>query len=558
MKQFWQAIKKIYQQKQGTLYSSTIAVSLTLLCARLLGVIKLRILTSFYRKEELDLFFAAFRFPDFIFEVLIAGSIASCFIPLISELTTSQSEKKAVMQFAQTLSWVLLFIWVLLLVITIPFFETITRVLLPGYSPAAVKLVSSMSLLILIFQVPLLLVANFAAAIFQTEKQFLIPGLAPIFYNVGIIVGVVSGAHRWGLQAAILGVLVGAASYLLILVPGLIFLGYPIIVAPAFRDVRLKRFFTLFLPRIFSSLVSQIDATVDLALSTLRGMGSYSSFYLAQNFQILPVSFFGIAISQTALPFFSDLYNQGKKERLLQVLVQIIQQVFFVMIPISVFFIVLRIPLIRLFFGSRKFDWEATVTTANILSLFALSLPFHTVYYIVTRVYFALHDTKTPFVAGVIFTLLNTALSIVAIVFLHLPVWYLAAAFSVSISLNVIVLFYILIRRYDHVSLPRLTAQLFVFAGIGFVTGVGVWLLRNLLDGLLFDTQRTLDLFFLTSTCVLFGYGIYMYLLWIFMPSQIRYLFELLSRLEFLKVPLSKYRKVIYTNILNLPIEEKM
>lgn len=557
MKRLWKVIKNVYEQKQNTLYSSTLAVSITLLCARLLGVIKLRILTSFYRKEELDLFFAAFRFPDFVFEVLIAGSIATCFIPLVSEIVTNQNERKSVMRFAQTLSWLLLAFWGILLVVSFPFFEQIIGFLLPGYTKDAVILVSSMSLLILFFQVPLLLLANFAAAIFQTEKQFLIPGLAPIFYNLGIIGGVVWGAQRWGLQAAIFGVLLGAAGYLIILIPGIIIMGYPIFVRPTFSDPRIKRFFILFFPRIFSSLVSQIDATVDLSLSTLRGIGSYSTFYLAQNFQILPVSFFGIAISQTALPFFSDLYNQGKKDRLISMLVTIVQQIFFVMVPITVFFVVLRIPLIRLFFGSKKFDWQATVDTANVLSWFALSLPFHTVYYVITRVYFALHDTKTPFVAGVIFTLFNTLLSIIAVVFFHSPVWYLAGAFSISITLNVLVLFYILLKRYDNISVGQFTGRLILFGVIGIVMGIGVWLLRNVADGLLFDTSRTFDLFLLTSACVLFGYATYFYLLWIFMPSQIRYLIDLLARVQFLKVPISKYRKVIYTDILNLPIEEK-
>ncbi len=520
-------------------------------------MVKLRVFTSYYNKEQLDLFFAAFRLPDFVFEVLIVGSISSCFIPIISDILRTDKQKSNASAFSQSVSVFFLIMWVLVLIVIIPFYDRINALLLPGFSSSQVSQVSRMSLTILFFQVPFLLLGNIASAMLQNEKQFFIPGLAPVFYNLGIIGGVMLFGRQFGLQAAVYGVILGALLYFLIVFPGLFLLGYRFVAIISLRDAKIKQFLKLFVPRLFSSLVAQIDVTVDLALATLKGIGNYSPFYLAKNVQILPVSLFGIAIAQTALPFFADLYNEDKREELVDMFIKLSQQILFVMMPFVIFLTVLRIPVVRLLLGGDKFDWDATVLTANVLSLFALSLPFHTLYYVITRVFFAIHDTKTPLVTTIIFTVLNTVLSVVFIQVLNLSVAYLALSFSISITLNALVLFYILIKRFNHVRLfPFISTSISIFI-IGFASALFVLITKNFLDGLIFDTTRTINLLFLTVTCSTIGVATYLYLAWIFVPVQLNSLISLFTRISFFKHVFYRYKKIVYTDEIANPLEEK-
>lgn len=520
-------------------------VALTMVIARLLGLLKLRVLTSFYPQEQLDLFFAAFRIPDFIFEIFVAGSIASCFIPIINDiLEDNEKNRREAIVFSQSLSFIFLGCWLIFLGLMFFFAKDLTKLLVPGFSAHQVEQVTAMSTTILFFQVPFLLLGNILGALLQASHQFLVPGMAPVLYNLGIILGILIWHSKYGIYGAVFGVILGAVLYFLLLFIGIVVLGFPLRIKFEFKSQRIITFFRLFWPKFFSSITTQIDATVDLALSTLRGAGSYTSFFLARNLQILPVSLFGIAIAQSALPFFSRLYNQGKKKELVDLFIKLTLQILFVMMPFVIFFTALRIPIVRLFFGGEKFAWEATVTTAKVLSVFALSMPLHTLYYVITRVYFAVQDTRTPFVVGLIFVIINTILSLLFINVYQLPIWYLALSFTISITLNSTIMLYLLIRKLDEFRLSQLVYKLFLMGFITLTTLAIVATSKRLLDGLIFDTTRTINLFLLTISCVSIGLVSYLYLAWVFLPQQLRDTLSLITRLAIIKKTLQKYHKL--------------
>lgn len=550
-----QLLRKIYGLSQKTLYSSTIVIIITLVAARVLGLVKLRILTTYYPKVQLDLYLAAFRVPDFVFDVLVAGSISACFIPIIMEMEEGKRQKK-IFPFTITIILIFLLIWLAILLLIIPFRYDLFSFLLRGYSSAQIRTVADISLVLLIGQVPFMLLGNIFGALMQSRKQFVIPGLAPIFYNIGIVVCILLFTPQFGLWAAVYGVILGAILYMLVVVPSLFFsnISFPIRIS---FDGYIHSFFRSFLPRVFSVLATQIDATVDLTLASLGAPGSYSAFFLAQTLQIIPVSFMGTAMAQTILPFFTDMHVKKNNAQIMEQLTRITLLVFLVLMPVVVFFTVLRIPIVRLVYGSHRFDWDATVTTATVLSIFALSIPFHTMYYIITRVYFALQDTKTPFIIGVITTTLNTILSVVFIAVLHYPVWYLALSFSVSIVINTVVMFYFLVRRLDHVKLKPIAIRLLVIIVLGIIMGVVTLALRKLLDGLVFDTTRTLHVFWLTVICASFGTMVYGYLSWLIIPKEFADLFGLIERFAFLKKAVSAYKQLFFINSPKAPYDEK-
>lgn len=162
----------------------------------------------------------------------------------------------------------------------------------------------------------------------------------------------------------------------------------------------LKDFIRLVVPRTFTIIVAQIDATIDLTLATLLGGGAYTIFYFAQHLQLLPVSVIGIAFGQASLPYLTEIYRDKKIEEFKKIITDSILNLLFLTVPIAFFFIFARTPLIRLFFGGQKFDWDATVQTAITLSYFSVGIPFHAVYYLITRCFYAIMDSRTPFLSA--------------------------------------------------------------------------------------------------------------------------------------------------------------
>lgn len=536
-------VNTAYGSTQKTLFGSTIIVTCALLIARLVGLMKLRVLTGYFTKEELDIFFAAFRVPDLLFDILVTGSISAVFIPLVSNIM-KEEKKGGVTQFAASVTVWLLAIWLVCITIIIPFRYSLFHLLLPGFSEAQTHQVADMSVILMVLQMPFLMIGAVLGAYMQSRKQFLIPGIAPLFYNIGIIAGIMLWAPTYGLVAAFFGVGIGAFLYMLVLLPVV-----GIVEIPqrwlALRSQEIKTFFKMFVPRSASVAVTQIDATVDLALASLKTAGDYTSFYLAQSLQVLPVTFIGVALGQTVLPFYSEYAAKKQYKELMESLTRILILVFFITMPVIVFFTALRVPIIRLFFGGDKFDWNATVTTAVTLSVFALSMPFFTSYYILSRTFFALKDVMTPFIVGAIATIINSLLSIIFIVYLKLPIWSLALAFAIAITLHALALFFILLLRLDRVRLWSTLGRIMIILFIGALSIIVVLFLRKLLDGLVFDTTRTIHVFWLTVICMLSGLGVYAYFSWIIIPGEFSDMLKLFARLQIARRAVDSYRKIM-------------
>jgi len=205
------------------------------------------------------------------------------------------------------------------------------------------------------------------------------------------------------------------------------------------------------------------------------------------------------------------------------------------------FFIVARTPLVRMFFGGQKYDWSATVETAYTLSYFALSLPFHTIYYFLTRCFYAVLDSKTPFVMSLISIVINTVLSVISILLLHLPIWSLALSFSISMIINVTFLIILLSKKIPglHISyLIKSTIKIILSLSIAFPV---TYFFIKLTDGLIFDTSRTINVFFLLVISSLLYFGLYIITAWFFEIKEIFLITNLLLRAKEYKQKITSF-----------------
>ncbi|MBI4974146.1 murein biosynthesis integral membrane protein MurJ [Candidatus Roizmanbacteria bacterium] len=511
MDRFINKTKQIIFAQQGGIFSSALIISGMIVISGIFGFLRYRILAGYFTKEELDIFFAAFRLPDLIFEILITGALTSSFIPVFIKY---QKNKEELEQHISSIFNLLLIILVLIVIVLYFSMDSLIPLITPGFKGEKLMQVILYSKILLISQLPFLVAGNFLTGIAQAHKTFLITSVAPILYNLSVIVGTLLFASQFHLLAPILGVSVGAVLFFLIQIPIIVTFEINYHLTVKITD-GVKEFFKMIGPRILTVIITQIDATIDLSLTSLLGSGSYTIFYFAQHLQLLPVSVIGVAFGQASLPYLSEMVEQGKKDELKKIIIESLLNLFFFTVPIMVFFVFARTPLIRVFFGGEKFDWDATVQTAYTLSYFALSMPFHAVYYFLTRCFYALFDSKTPFIISLFTIALNTLLSLYFILVVKLPIWSLAISFSVSVIANSTILFIILVARLKNMDIPFFIKEIIKMMLASCIASLPAYYLIKLMDNLLLDTSRTINVFVLLASSALLFFLLYLLLSWL-------------------------------------------
>lgn len=526
--------RKILSYKHSSVLSAALVIMVSVFLSRLLGLIRDRMLAGRFSPEELGVYFAAFRLPNLVFELLVMGALSTAFIPVFTFYLTKKDEKEA-MKVASSvinLGFLLFFLFSLPIVI---FTKEISMFLAPGFNEQQLALMVSFTRIMVLAQVFPLIFGNFLTGILQSYKSFLIPSLAPVIYNVGIILGIIFLTPSYGLYGPVFGVVLGAFLFMLIQLPITFSFGYrhfPIIdlFHPGVREVG-----RLMVPRTLGLAVSQIDTTVDLILSTLLGARAVTIFNFAQHLQQVPVGLFGATIAQAALPTLTREKAKENLEEFKKILLSSFHQILFLVLPASIILIVLRIPSVRLVFGASRFDWEATVLTGKTLAFFAISVFAQAEVQLLARGFYALYDSRTPVLIGVFSVFLNTILSILFIQYFHFPVFALGLSTSIASIVNFLLLLFYLDKKvlgFDKLRLFLPALKMFLAAGI---TGVFLYLPMKLLDKLVFDTTRTLNLLLLTGIATSIGLSVYLFLAWFLDIEEVKTFVDLVKRVGKLK-----------------------
>ncbi len=518
-------------KKQLTVGSAALVLALMVLLSRVLGLVRDRLLASFFAPDALGVYFAAFRIPNFIFELLVMGALTSAFIPVYSKYLAEGNEDEAqrVASGLINLSLIIFFCIAVPMYIGAPWLSVLIA---PGFNKAQLVQMTEFTRFMLFFQVAPLLIGNVLTGILQSHSLFLIPALAPVLYNVGIIIGVLVFASSLGLWAPVIGVAIGAVLFVLIQIPALIHIGYRHTAELNPKRTGIKEVGKLMAPRTFGLAVTQIDTTIDLMLASLLGARMVTIFTFAQQLQQLPIGLFGQTIAQAALPSLSQLSSADKQEEFKKVLHSAIHQILFLILPAAMLFIVLRIPVVRLVYGASRFDWAATVATGMTLSAFSFSLFAQAIVQVLARGFYALLDSKTPVIVGVISVLLNSLLSIIFVLVFHMPIWALGVSTSIASIVNAILLLYLLNRK-----IPGFIAPAFVYPAVKMgmatiVAGIALYMPLKLFDQLVFDTTHTFGLLFLTGVSGAIGFGTYFFLSWVLNVDQVHDVIRLMKRFQ--------------------------
>ncbi|HTP44511.1 MAG TPA: murein biosynthesis integral membrane protein MurJ, partial [Candidatus Acidoferrum sp.] len=389
-------------------------------------------------------YYAAFTLPDFLNYLIAGGSLSVTFIPVFAKYVAEKSEDEGWHVFS-TVVTVMGFVLVALVLLGEVFAHQLVNVIAPGFSPAERERVVFLTRLMLPAQV-CFYQGSILSAVQYAKGQFVIPSLAPLVYNIGIILGGVLLSSRIGMTGFAVGVLGGAITgNLLLQIYGAYRAGAKF--TPNF-NVRHPGFW------LFLKLSVPIMLAVSLSFTDdwiIRWFGSYlqpaSITWLSYGKTLMrvPLGIVGQGVGVASFPVLAQLYSEKKFDQLNGVLNSIFKGIVFLLVPISALTIAQSLPLVHLVFSHTRLTAPDMQATAVTLAFFSLGMFAWGAQYNLARGFYATRDTITPAVVGTVMTLLN------------LPLYWwlvrraqhvgLALASSLGIIIYTVVLFVLLNRR---------------------------------------------------------------------------------------------------------------
>lgn len=383
--------------------------------SQILAFLRDRLLAHYFGAgEALDIYYTAFRIPDFIFVTIGSLVSISVLVPMFAKFAAKdESAMKSYINSIFTGFSVLMVVSCIVLFFLTPF---LVSNIFRGFSAEALVQIMVFSRILLLS--PLLLgLSNFFGSIVQYEKRFLLYSLSPLFYNIGIIAGTFFGADSFGVSAVVFGVIFGAAMHFLIQAGFVIFSGRSPRLTTRINLGELKETALISVPRALALSSNQLVAIAFTSAASFFGAGTVSVFNFASNLQSVPVSIVGVSYSLAAFPAISEFFARKNLEGCSRYIEESVRYIIFWTLPLSALFIVLRAQVVRVVLGSGAFDWSDTRLTAAVLALFAISFVCQSIQVFLTRAYYALGKTKLPLIINVISAVLVILLSYLLVKF---------------------------------------------------------------------------------------------------------------------------------------------
>ncbi len=397
-----------YKEIDGLLEAAYLLGSFAIL-SQILALFRDRVLAgSFGTGHVLDIYYASFEIPDFIFATVASIVSISVLIPFITEkLETSKEETKYFINSIFSFFSVIIVAVCILVFIFMPY-------LAPKVFPGIADHVTLIKMSRILLLSPILLgTSNFLASITQVGKRFLVYALSPIFYNLGIIFGAVFLYPTFGIYGLAYGVVFGAFMHLGIQLP-FVFKSGLFRPWPLHFDLSLvKKVFLISIPRTVTLGMTQITTLVLVGMASVMTVGSISVFNFSSNLQGVPLSIIGVSYSLAAFPTLAKFISKNKNEEFLSHISTAIKHTIFWSVPISVLFIVLRAQIVRSIYGAGAFGWNGTKLTAAALAIFAISVTAQSLVLIFIRGYYAKGNTIKSLYASIVTGVLSIGFSFI-------------------------------------------------------------------------------------------------------------------------------------------------
>jgi len=409
-------IKKILEHQAKSLTWAAIILAVTSFLSALLGLWRDRLLASkFGAGDELDIYYTAFRVPDFLTMVLIMGAISAAIIPIFSQYLVRSKEEA--WRFLANVLNLFLFLLVVISLILIIFLPQLIHFIVPGFSSEKKELTILLTRIMLLS--PFLLgLSNILSSVLRLFRRFLIASLAPIMYNLGIIFGILFFVPQIGLTGLAWGVVFGGVLHLLIQLPALFKIGFRPQRIFDFQDRGFKGVIKLTIPCSLGLAASQINLLVMTAIASFLASGSIAVFNLAESLSRPLLTFIGIAFSTAAFPYLALAFSKKEKEKFFQIFSKTFSKILYLIIPLSFLLFIFRDLIVELILRVGEFDLVDARLTSACLGLFALGLFAQGLTLLLAKTFYASQNTKIPALASIIAMFVNIPLAILFIWFL--------------------------------------------------------------------------------------------------------------------------------------------
>ena len=471
-------------QRLNVKLAATILAGSTLLSS-LLGFFRDRLLNSAYMPSEngalagypvgLDAYTAAFMVPDFMFAVLVSGALSVTFIPVFNERWV-KGNKQSAWQISSSMINFMALITMAASMLIIIFADPLMKYLIaPGLSESGHALAVSMMQVIAVNPF-IFAVAAVIASIQQAVGRFMFCALAPMLYNVGIIIGTVwftGGVNLFGWQifdggimGVALGVVLGSFLQLIVSAVGLAGLGFDYNFKIYWRNKGFRKVLSLLPARSVDQGMDYVVSLVEVNLASRLADGTVRAYQQALTLHMMPINLIGVAISNAAFPQLTEHLGEGRNDLFQKDLRSLLRIIFWMALPVSVVIFFTRGYVVHFIRNGGN------QLIAGILGCLVVAILFRTIYHMAARAFYARQDTKTPLYISIFSITLNIILAIVLSMVLKMGAYGLAWAQSTVAVLEVVVLLAVMNRQMPKLFDMTFVRAIFKMIIAGTVTGV--------------------------------------------------------------------------------------
>ncbi|MBI4592173.1 murein biosynthesis integral membrane protein MurJ [Candidatus Uhrbacteria bacterium] len=461
---------KFFQKESKTIIGAATVVGVFSFVSRLVGFARDRILAgTFGAGDTLDIYYAAFKIPDLLFTLIVVGALSASFIPLFLSHFQSVLGKSRAWELTNNALHLIGGTVILISVLLILFAPSLADIVAPGFSEVKQFRVAQFMQVMFLAQI-FLAASMIYGSVLQSLKKFFLYSIAPIFYNVGIIVGAFWLVDFLGPIGLAWGVVLGAFLHLVVQIIGVWESGYRYRWTwnPHAKDI--QEMIRLMGPRTVGLAISQLMLFLLTVIASTFVAGSLTVFQFAYNIEFFPVGIIGVSFAIAVYPTLSEMAGRKDTQGMIDTLVSTIRQLLYLLVPMTLIFLLFRAQIVRVVVGAGVFDWTATIATADTLAFFALTFIPQSLVFVLARAFYALHDTISPLIIALVSALvgllsawlLKDAFGVIA----------LAIAYSIASCVNTLLLWMFLRQKLGTLKESTILTLVFKLSVAGMVSGL--------------------------------------------------------------------------------------
>jgi putative peptidoglycan lipid II flippase len=492
---------KIFSKEYRSINQAALLLGGFTLLSQILALFRDRAIAHFIGpSQSLDAYYAAFRVPDLIFICIASLASITVIIPFLVARMDGEKVTPEAQKYLNDVFTVFLMVMVAVATIAFIIMPYLASYIAPGFTLEYQMKVVMISRIMLLSPI-LMGLSNLFGTVTQLFRKFFIYSLSPIFYNFGIIIGVLFLYPVFGIYGLAAGVALGAFMHFAVQGIASHTLGFTpkISLKVNFQDI--KKAALTSLPRTMGLAFNNISLISIIALASFLKPGSISIFNFSFNLQSVPLNIIGISYAVAAFPTLAKAVSLGKMDEFKMHLKSAARSIVFWSLPVIFLFIVIRAQIVRVILGSGSFSWEDTRLVAACLAVFSLSILAQGMITLLSRSYYATGDTKRPLIVNFLCSVLIIVLSYV---FIHLfesvmffrdfieallkvsdipgtEVLMLPLAYSVGTILNFI-LHWVFVKKDFMPNESFITKTFFQSLGASFFLGLVAYLSLNVLS----------------------------------------------------------------------------